>query len=480
MLQHLLLTDNDVEKIRDVALSTLETAGMMFQSEAFLKALEAKGASIDWPAERALIPRSLVVDVIETERQSNVGQTPAEPTFPRPGQPGIGTQVAQLLYDHDLKRNREGTRDDFIRLVKFGNALHQERGVGHVVIQRDTPQPLEPLVSQALLIEYAHKPSSSYYYHVEQLDYAAEMGEIYCGDRRRFCGGGVFLTSPLRLCKRACKLMAKRIEMGFPAGAGTMPVAGASVPATMAGAIAVTAAEILGVWTAYRALREDVPVNGGVAAGATDMRSGAVSFCSPEAMLLDFGVCEFFRRLCGKQMGVGGASDYCDAKLPGLRAAQEKAHKAMTTALFTGVHPGVGQGMIDSGKILSPEQLLIERDYCAGVQRLFKPVRTDEDTLALDAILEVGQGLTTTHLASEHTLTHFREALWAATFNDYAALKDGRIDFTREGAVVDQAHQLYLDTLSDYEQPDGDDGKLREIHKVIARARQAMDDWDIS
>lgn len=480
MLQQALLTDADVERIQETALTTLERAGMMFQSERFLRALEAHGCEVDWPRERARIPRKLVQQVIDSEAASApAAGTETPPSLPSPGVSGVGTQVAQLFYDHAQGRGRRPTRDDLIRMTHFGDALHRERGVGHSVIMQDVPQPIEPLEAQVLLIEHAHKPTSAYFYYAEQLEYAAEIGEIYCGNPKQFTGGGVFLTSPLRLCRRACNLMSKRIDMGFAAGGSNMPVAGASVPATMAGAIAVSAAEIQGAWTAYRCMVEGIPLSSGIAAGAVNMRTGNVSFCSPEAMMLNLGVAEFFRRLCGKRIGVAGASDYCDAKVPGLRAAFEKAHKAMTVAAYTGQHPGVGQGMLDSGKVLSPEQLLIERDVSKGVGRLFRAVDVSDDSLALESILEVEQGIESTHLVTEHTVRHFREALWDPEFHSHAPLDDYAADFTRDQRQVDKAHAQVEEIIETYEAPDVEDDMLRDLRKVVERAGKSVDGWDL-
>jgi trimethylamine--corrinoid protein Co-methyltransferase len=453
---------------------------MIFQSEVFLRALEQQGAQVDWPRERARIPRTLAQRLIDSEAQANPPPAAAAPlAFPRPGLPGVGMQVAQFVYDAALERGREPLREDLVRMIQFGDALHGDAGVGHALLMRDVPSPLEPLEAQALLIEHACTPQSAYYYYAEQLDYAAEISEIVCGDRKRFTGGGVFLTSPLRLCRRACNLTAKRIGMGFAAGAGTMPVAGASVPATLAGAIAVTAAEILGAWVGFRALREGVPLSAGIAAGAVDMRTGNVSFCSPEAMLLDFGVIEFFRQLCGKTLGVAGASDYCDSKTPGLRAALEKAHKTMIVTAFSGCHGAVGEGMLDSGKVLSPEQLLIERDVSESVRRLFAPIEVTAETLALEAILDVGQGLVKTHLTTDHTLLHYRQALWSPIYHDLVPRPDCRVDFAHDRRVVALAHAQYLEVLSRYRPPTVQTGTLKAVRAVVERAHRAMASWDL-
>jgi trimethylamine:corrinoid methyltransferase-like protein len=196
-------------------------------------------------------------------------------------------------------------------------------------------------------------------------------------------------------------------------------------------------------------------------------------------MLLNLGVVEFFRQLCGKTVGVAGASDYCDSKSPGLRAAWEKAHKAMTVTAFTGCHGAVGEGMLDSGKVLSPEQLLIERDVSESVRRLFAPIETTEHTLALAEILDVGQGLGKTHLTTEHTLRNYRQALWSPTYHDLVPRPDCRADFEHDRRVVAQAHAQYLEILGRYQPPTVDAGKTEAIRQVIERARRAMPSWDL-
>ena len=90
-------------------------------------------------------------------------------------------------------------------------------------------------------------------------------------------------------------------------------------------------------FAATHVMRPEANLSAGVAAGSLDMRTGNATYCSPEAMQLNFGVIEFFRRVCGKRIGLDGAYGYCDSKFPGVAAAMEKAFKAMTVAAFTGV-----------------------------------------------------------------------------------------------------------------------------------------------
>lgn len=107
---------------------------------------------------------------------------PPTPALPASGMTNVGGQAVQFISDHELGA-RAGTRDDFLRLTHFGDALHGDSGVGQVLVRRDIPRPVEPSEAQALLIEHTRKPSSAYYY-AEQLDYAAKIGDIFCGDQQ--------------------------------------------------------------------------------------------------------------------------------------------------------------------------------------------------------------------------------------------------------------------------------------------------------
>jgi len=417
----------------------------------------------------------MVAEVIEWQREHaspEKGQPPNR--IGDPGLPNLGGQVAQFYLDWAKRERRPGNRADFIDLIKFGDVLHDGGTMGHSLLVTDAPAMVEPPEACALLMQYARRPGHTYPHYVEQFDYLMEMGEIWEGRKDRFLVGGIFITSPLRACERAADFMARRIEMGMDCGCGTMACAGASVPVTLAGAIVVTAAELLGVWTAIKAMRADAPLRGSVAAGSVDMRTGNATYCSPEAMLLNFGTIEFFRRLCGVRIGLAGASDYTDAKLPGLAAAMEKAFKAMTVAAFTGVQPPAGQGMLESGKTLSPEQLLIEREVTQHIRQLAKPLRVDPETLAQDTIDEVGLGIGWTYLESEHTLRNFRDALWHPTLLDRGVWQGFEIGQQREREMIDRAHETFLDMLSQYVPPEPDPDKLAAVRKVIERAKKEL------
>jgi len=475
MFQETMMTDADVERIRDGALRTLERVGMMFQSEKLLNALEKAGAKVDGTQERAWLPRPLVEKTIEAaRRQARPEEALPNERMNAPGLPSIGSQVAQFYLDWPKRERRSGNREDFIRLIQLGDVLAEGRAVSHALLMTDVPYMIEPLEAVALLAQYAHNPGYTYPHYVEQFDYLSEIGEILVGDPKRFLIGGVFITSPLRLCERAAEFMARRLEMGMDCGASSMACVGASVPVTMAGAIVVTVAEMLGCWVAMYAMRPEAHFRSGIAAGSLDMRVGNATYSSPEAMQLNFGVIEFFRRLCGKRIGLAGASDYCDAKFPGVAAAYEKAFKAMTVAAFTGVQPPVGSGMLESGKTLCPEQLILEREATQHVRALAKPLAVSDETLALDVIEQVGLGLGRNYIDCDHTFEHFRAALWHPELLDRGVWRGFDAHSNENTHILDKAHEIVEARLAEYAPPEVDADKLRAVRAVVERARREL------
>ena len=246
-----------------------------------------------------------------------------------------------------------------------------------------------------------------------------------------------------------------------------MPVAGVTTPATVEGFCIVSAAEQIAAWIAARAINPNAPLGGSMWAGTVDLRTGSVSYSAYDAMFYAFTCVEFLRHLSGISIPVGGG-EYCDAKLPGLYAALEKAYKAMTIAAFTGKHPSVGQGMIEQGKAISPVQLLLERELGVGLSQFSRSVGASP--LDLASIIEVGFGMRTNHLQTEQTLRGYRSLLWLPDFIERA----GWCGFENEEATLDRLQQQVDRLIQGYQKPAGREEQLSAMQIVVARARQEL------
>jgi trimethylamine--corrinoid protein Co-methyltransferase len=481
VLQRCLLRDADVEPLAQGVVAVLEKVGILCQNEELLRALAAAGARVDSASERVTFPKKMQAGFVEgLRKEQNVGraylhaerpwqaqEAPAAP-FASIGMPDLETQVAQFVHDYETGERRSGNKADFVSLIRFGDALHGDTGVGHCLLLTDVPPLVEPLEAALLLAEHAHKPHAAFAWNVRQIPYLVEMGEIL-GFRNWFNYGAICFAHPLRFDRDVADRFVHKVKAGSPTGLTAMPVAGVTTPVTLAGFIAVSSAEHLATWIAARALNPTVRLGGSMWGGTVDMRGSGVSYCSFDAMLYSFATVEFLRRWCGIDVPVGGG-EYCDAKVPGLYAALEKAYKAMTIAAFSGHHPGIGSGLLDEGKVLSPVQLLIERDLTLGARHYARVVEASPELIALDEIAEVGLGIDRNHLGTEHTVRHFRTSLWLAELTGRA----GWAGLDHEEKILAKAQRKVNELRVAYRKPEVDPGKLAKMRAVVEKARKKL------
>jgi len=469
MFQRFVISDDHVEPLAEGVLATLEKVGVLCQNEDIMRGLDAMGAQVDYPAERVHFPRELTAEFIESIR----AQFAAEPQpqlhrLSAPGLPGIGTQVAQLYLDHHTGEERQANQRDMITLVKLGEVLHGERGVGHVLSLTDCPPMIEPMVAGALLAEWATIPQAPFAWHVDQVPWLQEMGEII-GRERWFSWGAVCFAHPLRLDRDTAGKYVARAQAGEPCGLTAMPVAGVSTPITVEGFVVVSSAEFVATWMAARAINPTVPLRGSMWPGTVDMATGAVSYSAWDAMFYGFACVEFMRRWVGFTIPMG-SGEYCDARVPGLYVALEKAYKSMTVAAFTGQSLAAGDGMLDEGKIMSPVQLLLDREYAAGAAHLARAFDPTPENVAMDDIVEVDLGIHESHLGTMRTAQRFRDSVWLPRFMDRA----GYAGHAREDELLAKTADEVDRLLATYEKPEGREEQLAAMRAVIERAKKAL------
>jgi trimethylamine:corrinoid methyltransferase-like protein len=467
MLQQALLEGVDIGPLIGACCTVLERVGVLCQNQDLLNALASFGAIVDHGAQRVRFPARLTAEFIAAVRSEQEAKTVLDAAFAPPAPPLLGTQVAQVYYDYAAGARRGGNRQDLVTALKIGEALHGNQGVGHCLCLTEVPSPMESLESALLMAEYVHRPQPPFAWYVEQVDYLLEMGEIM-GWKDWFTYGATCFAHPLRFDKDVADKFVRRVREGGGAGITAMPVAGMTTPVTVEGFTAVAAAEIVATWMGGRALNPTCPLGGSMWSATVDVRSGETSYSSPDALYYGFACCEFVRRWSGISLPVGGG-DYCAAREPGLYAAMEKAWKAMTIAAFQGRHPSVGEGMLECGRTLCPVQLLIEREMALGHRHLAGRLAPTADRIGLASALEIDLGFVHNHLASDHTLDHFRE-LWAPALIDRRGWRGAPSD--RE--LLDRAQGQVNELLNAYRKPEGRQDQLARLRAVVERARRAL------
>jgi trimethylamine--corrinoid protein Co-methyltransferase len=470
MFERSLLNDGQVAQLTGAVLTVLDELGALYQNEEILKALDAAGARVDYSREVATFPPEMVRRFVESVR----GEQPSQEddnghrTFAAPGKGRLFHQLSQYYYDCAKRERRLGNCADYVQLLKFGEVVHRESGVGHCLLLSDVPAPIEPLVATLLQFEHVSKPTGAYVQDVRQIDYLIEMEEV-SGVPDMHWLANVGFSSPLRLGRNVAERFVCAIKRGRPNSVYVMTVSGAGTPVTVAGTVVVAAAELIANWIAGRALRPGVALGGGVWIATMDMRNGESSYSAADAVIRNLTVREFVRRWTGLVVGAGGGV-YSPAKTPGLYALLENAYTAMTLAAYTGSHPGVVAGHLDGGLTISPVQFLLETELAQSLAHLAPPLDISEEAIALGTILSVAHAEKGDYLQTEHTLRHFRSALSLPELAGCA----GWTGVDSEEPVLRRAQRKVDELIASYRKPDVDEDMLAKLRAVVERAREEL------
>lgn len=485
-----ILREQDVAVLREGTLRVLENVGLHLENRELLQALQSAGAVVDHEAHQARFPRSMTeafVAAVAAEDKSDwtrrvaamgedvktamSGWVPYDksPAFHAPYAPHLFHQLATYYYDDRLQQKRKGNRADFIRLIQFGDMLHPENGSGHSLNLTDVPAPLEPLEVALTELEYSHYPRGVYVHDVRQIEYLQEIEAIFgLEDPSWHWLANICPNSPLKLDRKVAERMLYMIKSGaYPAKLACMPVAGVNMPLTTGGGAVIMAAEFLAVWMACRAVVPGVPLTGLVVCGTMDMRQGDVSFSALDALRRRLAAAEFMTLWTGIEVSPS-IGDWSSASTTGMYAALEKAYVAMVVAAFTGFHPEIGLGHLESGLSLSPVQLLIDRELTAALG-LFEQRPLDEASLGLETIEGIGFGFDHNYLGEPHTAENLRREAWLPAFF-------GRNGWTPEEdqAVKDRALAKVDELVAAHEKPAGRDEQLAAARAVVERARREL------
>ena len=134
------------------------------------------------------------------------------------------------------------------------------------------------------------------------------------------------------------------------------------------------------------------------------------------------------------------------------------------TAALVGANAIYGAGMLDSGMILDPAQLVIDDEIAAMVRRFVGGVVVNDETLRLDEIHAVGSS--GDFLRSKYTFAHMRDCSAPKIFDrrNYDQWEEnGKTDAYMKGA--ERAREI----LADHRPEPLDDDVNRQLQAIIEK-----------
>jgi len=210
-----------------------------------------------------------------------------------------------------------------------------------------------------------------------------------------------FVVPPMKFATESCITMEASIAAGLPILLLSAGQAGATAPASMAGAIVQAVAECLAGVVYVNAIRPGHPAMFGTWPFVSDLRTGAMSGGSGEQALLTAAcaqMCRFY------DLPGGGPAGMADSKMPDMQAGWEQATSAVLAGLagLNMVYESVGMHASLLG--FCHESLILGDDLLGHMQRCVRGIEVTEDNLSLDVMRSVCLEGPGHYLGSEQTL----------------------------------------------------------------------------
>jgi trimethylamine--corrinoid protein Co-methyltransferase len=246
-------------------------------------------------------------------------------------------------------------------------------------------------------------------------------------------------------------------------------VGGAMAPVSVAGTLVQVLAEVLAGIAYSQLVRPGAPVIFGAFVTSIDMNSGAPTFGTPEASQITYGAGQLARRL---GLPFRSAGSFTGSKLPDAQAAYETAN-SLNMGLLSGVNFMLHAcGWLEGGLVSSFEKFVLDADQLGTLHKMAQGVTVTEDTLAMDAIREVGPG--GHYLGCAHTQANFKTSFWRSDVLDYKPFETWEDEGARDSAQL--ATKRVETLLAQYQQPALDPAIAEALDAYVAQKKASMPD----
>jgi trimethylamine--corrinoid protein Co-methyltransferase len=470
-LQLRLLSEQDVRRILEEAYALLEDPGVRVYDGEALDMLDGAGARVDKGARTAHIPAPIVDKARETVPHSFY-------LYDLAGQPVVhygGDDVhfdpgsaAIYTLDHGSKQSRKPLTQDLVSLLKLSDVLPQMDAVSTALVCSDVPREISDLYRLYLALRLSHKPIITGAFAIEtwavmhQLLVAVSGSAVALAERPRAVFD-VCPSPPLLWSEITCRNLVDCARHGVPAEFVSMPLAGATGPATLAGSVVQHAAESLSGIVIGQLAKPGAPLVWGGSPAAFDMRTGTPPMGAIETMMIDMAYCQV-----GKYLGLPTHAymGMSDAKIVDAQDGLESALGTLLAALG-GVNMVSGAGMLDFESCQSLEKLVIDSEIIAMVRRFLRGVDTSAASLGLEIIRQVGHR--GNFLVTPHTLRNFQKEVYQPS---PVIDRDFRQTWENKGAhdAADRAHERALQLIATHKAPELVPAVLTELERNVLQA----------
>jgi len=403
MIQLAILTSNELEAIHQATLRILSQAGVVLTQPEAREVLTRAGATVR--GERVLLPPDLV------ERM--VARCPHQVTIR-----GRGGQTTVLgdgslhwhnlggacdVYDSRAGQRRAATVQDVRDSTRLLDALDSVTTITPCFTPQDVPGPLMSLAMYRHALPYTTKPvQGPGVQTAAEVRYVSRMAAVV-GPPAEVLTLGISPISPLTFPDDVAEAMMETARLGIPLGPLPCPIAGATAPMSLAGALAQQNAEVLASVVLAQSVRPGLPIVYCGRLATMEPRTGLSVWGGVEVGLASAATVQIGHRY-GLPVNVYGLST--NAHTLDLQNGYERALNAAIPAL-AGADELSGIGEMEAGVMGSYAQMVADDEIAASVRRLRRGFAANEDALPVDLIAAVMDG-PRNFLGERHTVRYLR------------------------------------------------------------------------
>ena len=464
-VQFKILSDTQIEEIVSTAFEILWRIGVDVNDKDILKLLKDAGCTIK--GKRAYIPSYLVNECLSyspnkitiSDRDGNIAMELEKDKIYF----GAGSECPYLNDPYTCQRRQWLTKDienaskvaDYLPNIDFHMSLGLLSGVNNMTYDR---------YQFLAMLKNTKKPIVSTVINDKGLEDMYNLCCIMTEGEDNFKLKPFFVLyietiSPLIHSKEVLEKIKFSAKKGIPTIYTNAVNAGATSPVTLAGTIALGAAEYLSGMVIAQLIKKGAPIIGGGTLFAMDMSTGVASYGSTENYLMDAAMTEVCQYLGLPVFSLAGCSS---SKIFDGQAAMEAMYSTMSAAL-SGANLIHDIGYLEDGLCGSFEQLVITNEIIGMVKRYVSGIEVNKNTLALDIIEKVGPG--GNFLTEEHTFKNFKNEMFMPELIDRSVYANWKKNGSK--SLEARVNEKVKEILKTYKPEPIEDDKLGKIEEYM-------------
>lgn len=463
---------DEIESIHDASLTVLEEIGMDFLDPDCRALLAKAGAKVEAGTERVRFDREMVETLIKTAPETFTfhARNPAQNLQIGGNNIAFGSVASAPNVSGLNGGRRVGNHEDFKNLVRLSQMFNTIHFLGGYPVEPiDIHASVRHLETTYDCLTLFDKPFHAYSLGQQRNQDCLEMVRIarQVDEETLQREPSIFTvinsSSPLRLDFPMLRGILEYSSRNQIVVMTPFTLAGAMAPVTIAGAVAQQNAEALAGIVMTQVVRPGSPVMYGGFTSNVDMQSGSPAFGTPEYMR---------SAMMGGQLARRYKVPYRSSNVCAANAVDAQSAYESVFSLWGAVMGGVnflmhGAGWMEGGLQANYEKMVIDAELLQMVSAFLDPVVVDEDSLALEAIRDVGPG--GHFFGTAHTQSRFRDAFHKPMVSDWRNFESW--EEAGSPQAPDKANSIAKAMLAAYEPPALDDAVREELADFVGRRK---------